>query len=1055
MAITVEARTSLVELVVGMFGAAPGASVLSDLVAAYEAGATLKQIAANLANTNEFKGIFPTFLTNAEFATKVVDQLVGTEVVAAEKAAAVTTLTGMLNAGASRSSVFVDAIAAVNAITSTNTAWANAGAAFDNKVAAAVYYSVDKQLSGSTLAGLQAIVSTVTSSAATLTASKASSDGTSTAGQTFQLTTGANTFTGGAGDDTFQAFEATGAAATWTVGDSVTGGAGNDILDVILTGNITVPLSSTVTGVETLKATSGGTVTINSTTFTGLTSLQATGVGTVTLTGAATTNVTGTVTTVGVATNSVAVNGGKDVALTISGTTADDDALTAGGADAEIRVGATTAAAGTVTVSSSFTGAGGTDAADIYVKGGTTVSITQSLGNAVNTTTTHGAVEVLGTAATTAVTVNQDKAATAAATVVGKVNGAVTIADANATSATAAGSIATVSLNSYGTSSIDSSAIATVNLAGTGGALTISRGALTAVPTANTLTLNLNGLSGAGASITDGEAAGDDGFTTVAINATGADSTVADLVVADATTITVAGDKKATFTTNTGFGSVTSITVTNSAGASFGTALGTGVTFTGGAGADTITLSNAFTKAITMGAGDDTVTYAGAAGTGGSVAAGDGTDTIVMTAAQADAADADATFNTKFTGFEVLDVATGAGATTINLAGVNAVNNVVTRGAVGALQLDGFTSGGKLTLDAAVGGGGSYVANVTNAVLTPSDTFNLALSNAGAATVAFGSVTLAGIETVNISTVDAGTASAASIDTATLVATAAKTVVVTGNNGLTLTNTGNTAITSFDASGVVGNSTATAVDTAANLAVTFTSANVTTTATVTITGGAGNDVLTGAAAKDTINGGAGNDAVAGGTGIDNITVGVGRDAVVIGSLAGTSTDSGTAAFDVVTGFKVAEAITAATDLSSRANFMASSAGGANMSILELDLDTAGPVDLGINVEANATALVGQAIGVTYTVTNGKLTLGGTGASTVDTLGEWLTEAAAVAATAGDILVFEFGGDSYVYAENGTADVLVQLVGVTGATGLVEAGAATTAAAGRILFLDIA
>ncbi len=1054
MAITVEARTSLVELVVGMFGAAPGASVLSDLVAAYEAGATLKQIAANLANTNEFKGIFPTFLTNAEFATKVVDQLVGTEVVAAEKAAAVTTLTGMLNAGASRSSVFVDAIAAVNAVTSTNTAWANAGAAFDNKVAAAVYYSVDKQLSGSTLAGLQAIVSTVTSSAATLTASKASSDGTSTAGQTFQLTTGANTFTGGAGDDTFQAFEATGAAATWTVGDSVTGGAGNDLLDVILTGNITVPLSSVVTGVETLKATSGGTVTINSTTFTGLTSLQATGVGTVTLTGAATTDVTGTVTTVGVATNSVSVNGGKDVSLTVSGTTNDGDALT-GSADGEIQVGATTAAAGAVTISSSFTGADTNDAADIFVRGGTTVTITQSVGNAVNTTNTQGEVRVTGTSATTAVTVNQDKAATAAATVVGKVNGAVTIVDANAASGTAAGSIATVSLNSYGTSSIDSSAIATVNLAGTGGALTISRGALTAVPTANTLTLNLNGLSGAGASITDGEAAGDDGFTTVAINATGADSTVADLVVADATTITVAGDKKATFTTNTGFGSVTSITVTNSAGASFGTALGTGVTFTGGAGADTITLSNAFTKAITMGAGDDKVTYAGAAGTGGSVAAGDGTDTIVMTAAQADAADADATFNTKFTGFEVLDVATGAGATTINLAGVNAVNNVVTRGAVGALQLDGFTSGGKLTLDAAVGGGGSYVANVTNAVLTPSDTFNLALSNAGAATVAFGSVTLAGIETVNISTVDAGTASAASIDTATLVATAAKTVVVTGNNGLTLTNTGNTAITSFDASGVVGNSTATAVDTAANLAVTFTSANVTTTATVTITGGAGNDVLTGAAAKDTINGGAGNDAVAGGTGIDNITVGVGRDAVVIGSLAGTSTDSGTAAFDVVTGFKVAEAITAATDLSSRANFMASSAGGANMSILELDLDTAGPVDLGINVEANATALVGQAIGVTYTVTNGKLTLGGTGASTVDTLGEWLTEAAAVAATAGDILMFEFGGDSYVYAENGTADVLVQLVGVTGATGLVEAGAATTAAAGRILFLDIA
>jgi len=73
MAITVEARTSLIELVVGMFGAAPGAKVLSDLVAAYEKGQTIKQIAANLANTIEFTTLFPTFLTNAEFATKVVN----------------------------------------------------------------------------------------------------------------------------------------------------------------------------------------------------------------------------------------------------------------------------------------------------------------------------------------------------------------------------------------------------------------------------------------------------------------------------------------------------------------------------------------------------------------------------------------------------------------------------------------------------------------------------------------------------------------------------------------------------------------------------------------------------------------------------------------------------------------------------------------------------------------------------------------------------------------------------------------------------------------------
>ncbi|MDO8272459.1 MAG: hypothetical protein Q7U82_11185, partial [Gammaproteobacteria bacterium] len=602
-----------------------------------------------------------------------------------------------------------------------------------------------------------------------------------------------------------------------------------------------------------------------------------------------------------------------------------------------------------------------------------------------------------------------------------------------------------------------SSAIATVNLAGTGGALTISRGALTAVPTANTLALNLNGLSGAAASITDGEAAADDGFTTVNITSSTAASTVADLVVADATTINVAGDAKVTFTANTGFGSVTAITVTNTGGSSFGTALGAGVLFTGGAGADTVSLATGLTKAITMGAGDDKVTYGGPVGTGGSVAAGDGTDTIVMSAAEADAADASSTFNTKYTGFEVLDIETAAPLTGINLAGINGVNKVVTRGAVGVLTLDGFATGGTLTLDADVGVGGSVVANVTNAVLTAGDTFNVSLSTAGAAAIGFGSVTLAGIETVNIATVDASTASAATIGTATLVAAAATKVVVTGNNGLNLTNAaGNTAITTFDASGVVGNSTATAVDTAANLGVTFTSANVTTTATVTMTGGAGNDTLSGAAAKDTINGGAGADVVSGGLGVDTITVGEGRDIVVVNSTAGTSTDSGTAAFDSVTGFKVSEVISTAVDLSSNALFQAATAGGVNASLLNLDLDPAAG-DQAIAIEATATTLAGQAVGVTYSVSSrGILTLSGTGASAVDTLAEWLTEASAVAATLGDILAFEFGGDTYVFAENAAQDVLVKLVGVTGATGLVEVSGATTATvAGAILYADIA
>jgi hypothetical protein len=93
--------------------------------------------------------------------------------------------------------------------------------------------------------------------------------------------------------------------------------------------------------------------------------------------------------------------------------------------------------------------------------------------------------------------------------------------------------------------------------------------------------------------------------------------------------------------------------------------------------------------------------------------------------------------------------------------------------------------------------------------------------------------------------------------------------------------------------------------------------------------------------------------------------------------------------------------------------------------------------------------------VTYSVTKGILTLGGAGASAVDTLGEWLTEAAAAAATDGDILAFEFGGSTYVFAQNGANDVLTKLDGVTGAAALVELSGTTSNVANAIYYFDIA
>ncbi len=688
------------------------------------------------------------------------------------------------------------------------------------------------------------------------------------------LTTGADTgsaFVGAAGNDTFNAAETT--AATWTVADKIDGGAGNDTFNVTQTAAISIPVGATVSNIETVNLTSGAAITVDTSSgFSGLTTLNATSKSTAastTLTAAATTSISATeVDLKPSGTSQLVLNGGKDITVSAKGTTTNGTALNATtGANAEISVGATAAAAGAVSVTSTFKGANNEVAGDIFVKGGTTVTITQSTTNTtVSETNVQGAVGVVGNASTTAVTVNQDatKAASNTGTgVVGKTAGAVTVTDKNAASTTDAGTIATVTLNNAGTATINSGALTTLNLGGT--LADVDAGTLGALTTpANTsLAVNLTGaVQAAATALTI-----DSDIKTLNISGNTTASTITSLVANGAQKINVSGDAKVTFTGNT-TPAVTDIVVTNTAGASFGTAIGTAVNFTGGAGADSIKLTANFTKAITMGDGDDTVTYA-AQGTGGSVAAGNGTDTIIMTSAEADSAagvTSSSTFNTKFTGFETLRVSNALAHAT-DLDGVNGATKVILAAGANGGTINNLVSGG--VVDILADGTGNLAVGVKGALLGASDSLTLNLKNTSATN--FRQITAANVETININIADAAAAPTPASDAVThsltLVATGATSVVVAGNNGLTLTNSGNTKITNFDASGIVANNTvasagyAATTDAAASLAVTFASANTTATDTVTIKGGVGNDTLTGTVAKDVISGGAGIDGI--------------------------------------------------------------------------------------------------------------------------------------------------------------------------------------------------
>lgn len=782
-------------------------------------------------------------------------------------------------------------------------------------------------------------------------------------------------------------------------------------MSIVATGaiNTTTPTAVKVANVETVSLTSGSTVTSNTSTWSGVSNLVTSSIAGATLTAAATTAVTET--DGALAAGAIAVNDGSTVAVTADG-------MTTG----TITVGASVAPAGAVTVTASgdySDGANNTMGA-IAVTGGSTVSVTVKSGltdaektaaktDTSNYTETLSAVTVTGTAATTAVTVTQDaRVAVVAGTSegVGKIGvtpGAVTINDVNASSTTAAGVISSVTLTNFGATTINSGALKSATLGGSArGDVDMSTLGALSTPANTSFQLTLSAASGS----TTSTVSIDSDITALNITGSGTSSTSTNslkgLSAAGVTALTVDGANKVSFSssgTNT-LTALKSVTVTNTAGFNMGgTAIGNNVTFTGGSGADTVKLGSAPTKAISMGAGNDVVTYGGAVGTGGSVDAGEGTDYIIMTYAQAAAADDNSTFNTKWTNFESLEI-TDAITGAINLAGLNNVTTVDVDAAASSGEINGLASNGTVNLYTA---SNTLTVGVTNATYGASDVLNLGAYSTSA--TSWGTVTAQGVETLNISIPDSDTTdgvSAAVTHSITLVDALAKTVKVSGNNGLTITNdSGNTVITNFDASGVVANANTLSADadTAANLAVTFVSntAASSTITTTTITGGAGNDTLTGNSAKDTIVGGAGADVIDGKAGADTLTGGAGADTFNF-----TAAQSPYSAFDTITDLGPTDRITLN--------------GG----------DTVSFVQTAITGTTTAAAVSKYGVATFATVVGADTT---TLADKVKVINEAVT-------TAGNAVEFTHDGATYLFIEtngNSTADttaVIVQLVGIS-------------------------
>lgn len=325
------------------------------------------------------------------------------------------------------------------------------------------------------------------------------------------------------------------------------------------------------------------------------------------------------------------------------------------------------------------------------------------------------------------------------------------------------------------------------------------------------------------------------------------------------------------------------------------------LTVIGGSGADTIT-GGAGNDSITGGAGNDSIT-----GTSGNdyIDAGTGADTVVMAAGL--------TYQDTLVGGDGSDTLSVTTAVDVNFMNVSGFETLTLGGAATLstyFQATGITTVNLHTTAAAVDGAGTTVGVTYVATAAVNDTIT---GGTGNDTFKFGATgTLdasdsivggTGTDTVALNNnVDAGVT--AVVDLAKVTGVENYTLLDANGDDTTVAEADAVSL-SFASLASNGTDDTDVVSTISGAVITdsldvFTvdaSAVLDTDYRFAITGGAANDVLTGAAGVDTISGGEGNDVITGGAGADSLTGNAGSDV-----FAYTTSASTIAAADTITDF---------------------------------------------------------------------------------------------------------------------------------------------------------
>ncbi|CAE7163526.1 rsaA [Symbiodinium microadriaticum] len=256
MAITAETRNDIIELVVAAYNAAPGTTLLNELVAIIDGGGTLADVAVELTTNAEWTSRYPTFQTAEEFAAEWLGNIVP-EASAEAIAEGTAVVVGVINGGGSFADIITEGANFLSALDEADASFGTSAANFNNRVEVAAHHTVTLEQAALSSGALDG----VTSTDSTVDTAKDSLSGTSNVGQTFTLTSSIDTITGGAGNDRIIAGTQAG-NATLSAGDTLVGEGGTDTLVIANSGvaagnNAAAFATANISGIEVIEYTSG------------------------------------------------------------------------------------------------------------------------------------------------------------------------------------------------------------------------------------------------------------------------------------------------------------------------------------------------------------------------------------------------------------------------------------------------------------------------------------------------------------------------------------------------------------------------------------------------------------------------------------------------------------------------------------------------------------------------------------------------------------------------------------------------------------------------------